>query len=382
MDERPIYLDYNATTPIDPRVAEAMTPFLYEHFGNPSSAHPYGLRTKQAVEAARRQVAGLLGCQPAELFFTSGGTESNNSAIKGVAEAYRERGKHIVTSAVEHPAVHEPCSYLAEQGYEVTVAPVDETGRVEPSFVADALRPDTILVSIMHANNEVGTLQPIAEIADLAHAAGALMHSDAAQSAGKVRVDVEELGVDLLSVAGHKLYAPKGVGALYVRDGVQLAKFMHGASHEANRRAGTENVLEIVGLGKAAELAALELDQSQVHLKTLRDRLWQGLSERVDGLQLNGHPEQRLPNTLSVSFWQVEVDDLLYELWDEVAASAGAACHADGVTVSQVLQAMHVPLPYAMGTLRFSTGRMTTVQEIDRAIEAIVAAVERVRSQN
>lgn len=380
MDKRPIYLDYNATTPIHPRVAEAMAPFLGDFFGNPSSPHPYGVAARQAVEAARRQVAELLNCKATEVVFTSGGTEANNMAIKGVAEAYSERGRHLITSAVEHPAVLEPCAWLAERGYEVTTVPVDETGRVDPADVAAALRPDTILVSIMHANNEVGTLQPIAEIAELAHAAGALMHTDAAQSLGKIPVRVDELGVDLLSVAGHKLYAPKGVGALYARPGVRLAKFMHGASHEGNRRAGTENVLEIVGLGAAAELAAESPEATTAHLRAMRDRLWQGLSGRLDGLRLNGHPEQRLPNTLNASFLRVRVDDLLYELWDEVAASAGAACHSEGVTVSQVLVAMRVPLDYAMGTLRFSTGRFTTAEQIDAAVEAIVAAVERART--
>jgi cysteine desulfurase len=356
-----------------------MTPYLTEHFGNPSSPHPYGVTSKRAVEKARRQVAELIGCQPGELFFTSGGTESNNTAIKGVAAAYREKGKQIITSAVEHPAVLEPCEHLQDQGYKITVLPVDRYGQVDPADVEMAISSETILVSIMHANNEVGTLQPITQIAAIAHQAGALMHSDVAQSVGKIPVRVDELGLDLLSIAGHKLYAPKGVGALYVRDGVQLTKFMHGASHEGNRRAGTENVLEIVGLGAAAELAGRELSKTTSHLREMRDRLWRGLSSQVRDLQLNGHPDERLPNTLNVSFRGIEVDDLLYEFWDDVAASAGAACHSAGVTVSAVLQAMQVPLEYAMGTLRFSTGRFSTTEEIDRAVEAIVAAVDRVR---
>ncbi len=376
---QPVYLDYNATTPIAPEVAEAMTPYLLEHFGNPSSPHPYGVTTKRAVEEARRQVAELIGCKARELFFTSGGTEANNTAVKGIAAAYRERGMHIICSAVEHPAVSEPCQHLQEQGYQVTVLPVDSYGQVDPADLAAALRPDTILVSIMHANNEVGTIQPIKQIAAMAHAAGALVHTDAAQSLGKIPVRVDELGVDLLSIAGHKLYAPKGVGALYVREGVRVSKFMHGASHESDRRAGTENVLEIVGLGAAAQLTSQTLAETRTHLHSMRDRLWDGLSSQLEDLKLNGHPVERLPNTLNVSFRGIEVDDLLFELWDDVAASAGAACHSAGVTVSAVLEAMQVRLDYAMGTLRFSTGRSTTEEEIDRAVEAVVTAVTKLR---
>jgi cysteine desulfurase len=377
MDRKPIYLDYNATTPIDPRVAEAMTPYLYDHFGNPSSPHPYGVEAKRAVESAREQLAGLLGAEPDEITFTSGGTEANNMAIKGVAAAYRERGNHLIATAVEHPAVMEPCQYLQGQGYRVTIVPVDETGRVDPADIERAITPETILVSVMHANNEVGTIQPIAEIADITHWAGALMHTDAAQSVGKIPVNIDELGVDLLSVAGHKLYAPKGVGALFTREGVRVVKFMHGASHERDRRAGTENVLEIVGLGAAAEIAADELDATTAHLAAMRDRLWEGIAAGLDDIRLNGHPTLRLPNTLSVGFAGLDVDDLLYELWDDVASSAGAACHSERVTISTVLQAMGVPLEYAMCTLRFSTGRPTTADEIDQAAASITAAVKR-----
>ncbi|MDY6876756.1 MAG: selenide, water dikinase SelD [Chloroflexota bacterium] len=381
---KPIYLDYNATTPIDRRVAEAMVPYLYEHFGNPSSAHPYGVEAKRAVERARAQVAALLGCQVAEIVFTSGGSESNNSAIKGVAVAYRERGYHVITSAIEHPAVLEPCRWLESQGYRVTYLPVDEYGMVDPAGVERAIAPDTILVTVMHANNEVGAIQPIAEIAAIAHRHGALMHTDAAQSVGKIRVRVDELGVDLLSVAGHKLYAPKGIGALYVRSGVRLAKFVHGADHEANRRAGTENVLEIVGLGQAAEIARRDLERNVAHMRAKRDRLWAGLTRELDSpglLRLNGHPDERLPNTLSVCFRSIEANTLLSEIGEQVAASAGAACHADQVDVSTVLQAMQVPLEYAMGTVRFSVGRMTTAEEIDRAVEVVSTAVRRLQPE-
>ena len=384
MSSKPIYLDYNATTPIDRGVAEAMTPYLYEHFGNPSSAHPYGVQAKRAVERARAQVAALLGCQPAEIIFTSGGSESNNSAIKGVVATYRERGNHVITSAVEHPAVLEPCRYLESHTCRVTYLPVDEYGMVDPAGVERAITPDTILVTIMHANNEVGTIQPIAEIAAIAHRHGALMHTDAAQSVGKISVRVDELGVDLLSVAGHKLYAPKGVGALYVRPGVRLIKFVHGADHEANRRAGTENVLEIVGLGQAAEIAGQDLERYAAHTRAQRERLWAGLTRELDTpglLRLNGHPDERLPNTLNVSFRSVEANTLLAEIGEQVAASAGAACHADQVDVSTVIEAMQVPLEYAMGTVRFSAGKMTTAEEIDRAVEIVSAAVRRLQPE-
>ncbi|HEY42700.1 MAG TPA: selenide, water dikinase SelD [Anaerolineae bacterium] len=383
MKYEPIYLDYNATTPIEPRVAEAMRPYLYEHFGNPSSAHPYGARARQAVETARAQVAEVLGCSPVEIVFTSGGSEANNMAIKGVASAYGEQGRHIITSAIEHPAVLEPCRYLESQGYRLTVLPVDEYGRVDPAEVQRAITPETILVSIMHANNEVGTIQRIAEIAAIVHSHGALMHTDAAQSLGKLVVKVKELGVDLLSVAGHKFYAPKGIGALYIRSGVKLVKFIHGADHEADRRAGTENVLEIVGLGKASEVAEQDLEDVVVHMRSMRDRLWEGLLDELgtsEMLRLNGHPEERLPNTLSVSFRSIEANTLLSEISDRVAASAGAACHAESIELSPVLEAMGVPLEYAMGTVRFSVGRMTTSEEVDEAVKVISNAVQRLSS--
>jgi cysteine desulfurase len=359
---KPIYLDYNATTPIAREVAETMAPYLYEHFGNPSSSHPYGVETKRAVEAARARVATLLGAQPAEVVFTSGGSESNNMAIKGVGIAHRERGNHIITSAVEHPAVIEVCRWLETQGSRVTVLPVDEYGLVDPADLERAITPDTLLVTVMHANNEVGTIQPIAELAEIAHRHGALMHTDAAQSAGKIPANVDSLGVDLLSVAGHKLYAPKGIGALYIRGGVRLAKLIHGADHEGNRRAGTENVLEIVGLGKACQVAERDLEKNMAHFARLRDRLHEGLLRELgdEAIRLNGHPEKRLPNTLSLSFRGVEANTLLSEIGERVAASAGAACHADQVDVSAVLEAMGVPVEWAMGTVRFSVGRDTT----------------------
>jgi cysteine desulfurase len=384
MSEPPIYLDYNATTPIDRRVAEAMLPYLYEHFGNPSSAHPYGTRARQAVENARAQLARLLGCSPVEIVFTSGGSEANNMAIKGVAEAYRSQGAHMIRSAIEHPAVIEPCDYLDAQGYRITVLPVDERGMVDPEDVARAIALDTILISIMHANNEVGTIQPIAEIAATAREHQVLFHTDAAQSVGKIPVDIESLGVDLLSIAGHKLYAPKGVGALYVRSGVELAKFMHGAEHEADRRAGTENVLEIVGLGQAAAIAVQELEARAHHMAAMRDRLWDGIRQAFGEpgrIRRNGHPERTLPNTLNVSFRSLEANTLIDEISEHVAASAGAACHAESVELSPVVEALGLPIEYAMGTVRFSVGAMTTADEIDRAVKFIVGAVRRLQPE-
>ena len=380
---KPIYLDYNATTPIAREVADAMVPYLYEHFGNPSSSHSYGVEAKCAVVAARAQVATLLGCQPGEVVFTSGGTESNNYAIKGVALAGRERGNHIITSTVEHPAVAEVCGWLGAEGFRITVLPVDEYGLVNPTDLERAITPDTLLVTVMHANNEVGTVQPIAELAELAHRYGALMHTDAAQSVGKIVVKVDELGVDLLSVAGHKVYAPKGIGALYVRTGVELSPLLHGAGHEGGRRPGTENVLEIVGMGKACDIAGRDLEENKAHFRAMRDRLHQSLIPElgIESVKLNGHPEMRLPNTLSLSFRGVEANTLLSEIGEEVAASAGAACHADAVDVSAVLEAMRVPLEWAMGTVRFSVGRDTNIEEVDRAGKVVAGAVRRLQPQ-
>lgn len=375
---KPIYLDYNATTPIAKEAAQAMTPFLNEHFGNPSSSHPYGMAAKQAVDTARAQTARLLGCQVSEVIFTSGGTESNNYALKGAALARRERGEHIITSTVEHPAVSEVVKWLETQGFRITFLPVDPYGMVDPGDLEREITPQTILVSVMHANNEVGTLQPVARLAEIAHRVGALMHSDAAQSAGKIAVNVDQLGVDLLSIAGHKLYAPKGIGALYVREGVELARQLHGAGQEGGRRPGTENVLEIVGLGKACELAHSGMERNAAHMQSMRDRLHLALQQNLGAevVRMNGHPEERLPNTLSLSFRAVEANKLLAEIGDRVAASAGAACHTDRVEVSSVLQAMGVPTEWAMGTVRFSVGRETTGDEIDQAVEVICQAIK------
>jgi cysteine desulfurase len=378
---KPIYLDYNGTTPHAPEVVAAMRPFLEVEFGNPSSSHWYGIVPKQAVESARNQVAGILNCRPQELFFTSGGTESNNHAIRGTVRALRARGNHIITSAFEHPAVLEVCHYLEKDDFETTFLPVSADGLVDPAEIEKAIRPTTILITIMHANNEVGTIQPIARISQIAKEHGIVMHTDAAQSVGKIPTDVQDLGVDLLSVAGHKVYAPKGIGALYVRPPLKPEKFCHGAGQERGWRSGTENVLEIVGLGKACEVAAQDLQPNMAHMQRLRDRLQEGLTVTLTDVRLNGHPVRRLPNTLSLSFKGVEANRILEEIGLEVAASAGAACQSDTVEISHVLEAMGVPLEWAKGTLRFSIGRMTTAEEIDKAIEIVENAVKKSRKE-
>jgi cysteine desulfurase NifS len=377
---KPIYLDYNATTPIDPEVAEAMSPYLFERFGNPSSSHWYGVQAKEAVEKARDQVANLLNCSPDEVVFTGGGSESNNYAIKGAAFANRGKGNHLITSSIEHPAVIEVCKYLEGKDFQVTFLPVDHFGQVDPRTVEKVITSSTILISIMHANNEVGTVQPIAEIAAIAKDHGILFHTDAAQSVGKIPTTVNDLGVDLLSIAGHKLYGPKGIGALSIRRGTQLEKLMHGADHEQGRRAGTENVLEIVGLGKACEIAQRDLNKNMDHMQKMRDLLHQELKAGWDEIKLNGHPEKRLPNTLSVSFRNIEANKLLAEI-DRVAVSAAAACHSDSVKVSSVLQAMQVGLEYAMGTVRFSTGKMTTAEEVKETAAIFVKTARRLLAE-
>jgi cysteine desulfurase len=378
---QPIYLDYNATTPVHPEVVAAMLPYLTERFGNPSSSHWYGAQAHRAVEAARAQVAALLNCEPDEVVFTSGGSEANNAAVKGAAWLARSRGRHLIASPIEHPAILEVCGFLAAQGFEIGQVPVDGDGLIAPEGVAALLRPDTTLVTLMLANNEVGTIQPIAEVAALARPRGILVHSDAAQAVGKIPVDVRALGVDLLSVAGHKLYAPKGVGALFIRRGVELPKFIHGASHERNLRAGTENVAGIVGLGVACQVAGRDLTEEGRRLARLRDRLEAGVLAQCGPCRVNGHREGRLPNTLSISFERLQANAIIAAL-DGVACSAGAACHAGEVAVSAVLRAMRVPQESAMGTLRLSLGRMTTEAEIEASLEAIVRTVGRLRASS
>ena len=366
MSESRIYLDFNATTPVAPEVAEAMAQHLTEPFGNPSSGHWAGLPARNAVDTARAQIAVLLGCNSDEVVFTSGGSEANNLAIKGVFFSIGGPGAHIITSQVEHPAVLNPCRFLERLGSTVTVLPVDSSGRVDPDAVRKAITPRTILVSIMHANNEVGTIEPIAEISRIAREHGVLFHTDAAQSVGKIPTRVDELGVDLLSIAGHKLYAPKGVGALYVRRGLHLEPLIHGAGHESGRRAGTENILLDVALGKACELAQSWIGMEPV--RELRDLFWLLLRERFgEGVVLNGHLTERLPNTLNVNFVGKIGADILHQL-PEIAASTGSACHSGSVELSPVLKAMGVPIEIGMGAIRFSLGRGTTRDDIDAAV--------------
>jgi cysteine desulfurase len=364
-----IYLDYNASTPIDPAVAAAMRPFLEGHYGNPSSGHWAATTAKAALESSRDQVAGLLGCHDDEVVFTSGGSEANNLALKGTFFALRDKGDHIVTTRIEHPAIVEPCRFLERLGARVTYLPVDGTGRVDPDDLRKTITPRTILVSIMHANNEVGTIQPIEDCARIAREHEVLFHTDAAQSAGKIATDVNTLGIDLLSIAGHKLYAPKGVGALFVRRGVSIEPLVHGAGHESGRRAGTESALLAVGLGKACELARNLSPMDGV--RALRERFWQWLQRQFgDGVVLNGHPTHRLPNTLSVSFVGRIGAEILARL-DGVAASTGSACHSGRIELSPVLQAMGISPHVGMGAIRFSLGRSTTRDEIDAALERL-----------
>ena len=374
-----IYLDFNATTPIHPEVAKSMKPFLKEYFGNPSSNHWYGTQTKLMIENSRKQIALFLNCSVDEVVFTSGGTESNNTALKGIAFANMDKGKHIITSEIEHPAILEVCKYLEKNGFDISYIGVDEFGMVNPDAIRSAISPATILISIMHANNEVGTIQPIQEISKIARERNIMFHTDAAQSAGKIRIDVDEMGVDLLSLAGHKLYAPKGIGALYIRRGTKIEKLIHGADHERNMRAGTENVLEIIGLGKACDLARTERENRSKHLKILRDQLNRELTENLEDIHLLGHPEEHLPNTLCIGFAGLDANTILSEL-PYVAASAGAACHADQVDVSHVLTAMKIPLEIAMGAIRFSTGFSNTSDEISQATKQIIHTIHNLKN--
>jgi cysteine desulfurase len=369
MPRQRIYLDFNATTPIASEVATAISRGLTDPFGNPSSEHWAGRPAREAVEKARAQVAALLHCTSEEVVFTSGGSESNNHALKGAFFAQCGRGSHIITTQVEHPAVLNPCRFLEQMGASLTYLPVDRFGRVDPDDVRRALTSHTVLISVMHANNEVGTLQPIAEVARIAREYGILFHTDAAQSVGKIPTPVDELGVDLLSVAGHKLYAPKGIGALYVRKGVRLEPLIHGAGHESGRRAGTENILLDVALGVACELAQSWVGMESI--RQLRDLFWELLRARFgERVVLNGHPTERLPNTLNVSF-VAQLGSAVLSRLEGVAASTGSACHSGSVQLSPVLKAMNVPPEIGLGAVRFSLGRTTTREEIDEVVSRL-----------
>ena len=368
----PVYLDHNATTPILLEVVDAMVPFLREHFGNPSSSHVFGTRAREAVAIARHRVAALLGCDDDEIVFTSGGTEANNLAIRGFTEACESR-RHVVTTVIEHPATERPCGWLEGHGWRVTRVGVDEHGRARIDEARSAITRDTALVTVMHSNNETGVLQPVEAFVAAAQSVGAVVHTDAAQSLGKVPVRVRELGVDLLSIAGHKLYAPKGVGALFVKRGTRLVPFALGAGHERGIRPGTENVASIVGLGVACEIATRDLEAMATRIRTLREALWTRLAADVAGLALNGHRELRLPNTLNIRFPNASGNDVLVSA-PEVAASTGSACHEGHERASAVVLAMGVSARDALGSVRLTLGRDTTMDDVERAAGALVAS--------
>ena len=374
--KKPVYLDYNATTPLDHEVAAAMLPFIDKHFGNPSSSYSLGRYSRNAIEQARKQVAALTGCRPDEIVFTSGGTESNNHAIAGAAFAGNEKGRHIITSSIEHPAVMNVCRYLELSGFEVTYLSTDEYGSVRPSDVENALRPDTVLITIMHANNETGAIQPVREIGDIAKRNTILFHTDAAQSAGKIDIRISDRGPDLLSIAGHKLYAPKGIGALFIRGGVKIENLMYGGDQEKGIRPGTENVIHIVALGKACEVALRDFEENHSIMLSTKARLLEGLQSRVGGrIKLNGKFSDTLPNTLSISFDNIDAGELASLIGKEVLISTGAACHSGSGEISPVLRAMNVDPATAAGTVRISTGKFTSFEEIDYAVRIISDAV-------
>ena len=368
----PIYLDYNASTPIDPDVIAEMAPYLRNRFGNPSSSHLYGRQAKEGIEEARSQMAELINGKAIEVVFTSGGTESNNIALCGTAFANRKKGRRIVTNVTEHPAVLSPCRWLQTQGFDVKYVGVDRFGLVNLEQLERFVDKSTLLVSVMHANNETGTIQPIREIAKISHRRGALFHTDAAQAIGKLKVDVKRMGIDLLSVAGHKFYAPKGIGALFVRDGTEIEPFLRGAGHEHGLRPGTENTASIVGLGKAADIAMRTMSDYVPRMQNLRDRLHETLLKSMSDLKLNGHPKKRLPNTLNVSVPGIDSEALLASV-PGLAASTGSACHADRREPSSVLTAMGVPEEVALGALRLSLGKWSTEKEMDMASRLIAS---------
>lgn len=375
-----IYLDYNATTPLRPEVLEAMLPYFQRHFGNPSSVHGAGRQAKQGVEEARERIAEFLHCRPAEILFTSGGTESNNLALTGMRHALRHKGQHIITTAIEHSSILEPLDALATEGATITKLPVNDEGRVTINDLAAALRPDTVLVSISLANHEIGTIQPIAELSRLTRARGVCFHVDAVQAAGKIPLDVTSLGVDLLSLSAHKISGPKGVGALYVRKGTTLSPLLRGGPQEREKRAGTENVAAIVGFGVAATLAAREIEMSVAHCCQLIQQLWNGIVQRVPGAVLNSPLHQRLPNTLNVGFSNASGEGLMMGLdLAGIAVSTGSACAAGSLEPSHVLLALGRTAEEAKSALRFSVGKETTTQEIDRVLEVLPHVVERVR---
>ncbi|MBN1872089.1 MAG: cysteine desulfurase NifS [Candidatus Omnitrophica bacterium] len=378
-----IYLDNNATTPLDPVVLESMLAYFSDGFGNASSLHSFGRVAEEAVDEARRKVAGLIGpCEPQDIVFTSGGTESNNFAIKGVAHALRDKGRHIITSRIEHLAVLGVCKFLEQEGYKVTYIPVDEYGIIDLGALKQAIRDDTILISVMYANNEIGTIQPVEEIAAIAREAGVVFHSDAVQALGKIDLDAEKTGASLLSLSSHKIYGPKGVGALYLGKGSRITPLIHGGHHEKNRRAGTENVPGIAGFGKACDLAGERMEEDNKRLRFLRDRLWDGIKRDIRDVRLNGHPEKRLPNTLNISIKDVDAESLLYNLdLKGIAASGGSACTSGSLEPSHVLKAIGVSDSFIRGSARFSLGRKNTETDVDFTIKVLHEVVERIRGR-
>ena len=376
-----IYLDNAATTPMDPEVLKAMLPFLSDAFGNPSSIHSFGQETRAVVEEARDKIAILISARSEEIVFTGGGTEADNFAIKGVAFANEGKGDHIITTSIEHHAVMESCKFLERRGFSITYLPVGIDGLVDPQDVKKAITDRTILISVMHANNEVGTIEPLAEIGKIAREEGIYFHTDAVQTVGHIPVNVDELGIDLLAMSAHKLNGPKGVGALYIRKGTKLIPFIHGGEQERRRRAGTENVPAIVGFGRAAEIAQREMDSVAKHLVNLRGKLIEGMTERIEHIHLNGHPTQRLPNNLNVSIEFVEGESMLLNLdLEGIAASTGSACSSSSLEPSYVLLAMGFPQELAHGSLRFSLGRETTEEDIDRVLEVLPGIIARLRA--
>jgi len=380
---RRIYMDHAATTPVHPEVAEAMLPFLREYFGNPSTIYEEGRQARKAVEKARSQVAGALGADPGEIVFTSGGTESDNLAVFGVTEANEDRGSHVITTAIEHHAVLEPCHYLERKGVEVTYLPVDGGGIIDPDELRRAITPSTVLVSVMHANNEIGTVQPMEEISSICREAGVYLHTDAVQSVGALDVDVNRLGVDLLSVSAHKLYGPKGVGCLYVRRGTSIQGIQLGGGQERRMRAGTENVAGIVGFGKAMELAAREWEERSAHVKPLRDRLINGILESIPHTRLNGDPERRLPNNVNILFGYIEGEAICLKLdFQGIDASTGSACSSESGEASHVLLALGIPVEEAHGSLRLTLGRGNTSEDVDYVLEKLPGIIRELRSMS
>jgi len=381
--DRKIYLDHNATTPVHPEVLEAMLPFYKEGFGNASSIHSFGREAKVALEESREKVAKLLNADPLEIYFTSGGTESDNLAIKGIAWANSKKGNHIITSKIEHHAILESCKFLEREGLEVTYLPVDRYGLADPDELKKNIKKETILVSIMHANNEVGTIEPIEELSKIARENGVYFHTDAVQSTGKIKIDVNSLGVDLLSLSAHKFYGPKGVGAIYIKRGVRLTPLAHGGHHEKARRAGTENVPGIVGLAKALEIANRDMEKEDKRLKNLSERFFEKIKEQISDVYLNGHPELRIPNTLNLSFKGVEGESIILSLdLKGIAVASGSACTSGTLEPSHVLSAMGVPPDLAQSSLRFSFGRSNTFDDIDYVVEVLPEIVSRLRAMS